>query len=260
MFLPHLLSVDFVSWWKAASILLTGFFGILGLLTEFKEQPTKTITKWGKLALIGIIVSTGFGIYSQLLETAGQNEKRAEDTRQALHLLWSNQQTLNAIERSLSLLDEPSVWAIFRVSCDGQARPTKVIPPEDQRSVTEKMERFCKAIELFNQKTSDEWNEWPEQIWKLWPNGPAGLFTFSILVSRQNQAHALESELDAAPVITFFGTPKTADWFMHFEMARSPNLTTTVKFGRYHGLFGNLERVKIAPVSDLRPDTNGNNG
>ena len=30
--------MDFVSIWKAASIILTGAFGVLGLLTDFKDK------------------------------------------------------------------------------------------------------------------------------------------------------------------------------------------------------------------------------
>jgi hypothetical protein len=259
MFIPNFLSLDFVSWWKAAAILLTGFFGILGLVTEFKDQSTKRITKWGKLALMGILVSTGFGTYSQLLETADQNKKRAEDTRQAFQLLQGNQRTLNAIERSLSLLDEPTVWAVFSVSCEGDVRQIKGEPAEEHRARSERTRRFCKAIEPFNAKSPHD--EWPEQVWKLWPHGPQGYFSFSLLVSRQPQAQALESEIESAGFIApLFGTPKTADWYMYFTTARSPNSAKTMKLSRYSSLFGDNEKPRIAPVNEMKPDTNVNNG
>jgi predicted RNA-binding protein YlqC (UPF0109 family) len=43
--------MDFVSVWKAFSIVLTGAFGVLGLLTEFKDKATNKITRWGRIAL-----------------------------------------------------------------------------------------------------------------------------------------------------------------------------------------------------------------
>ncbi len=48
--------MDFVSAWKASSIVLTGAFGILGLLTEFKEKQTGKITRWGYISLGGIVI------------------------------------------------------------------------------------------------------------------------------------------------------------------------------------------------------------
>jgi hypothetical protein len=259
--LANFFSLDFVSWWKAAAILLTGFFGILGLVSEFKEQSTKKITKWGKLALVGILVSTGFGIYSQMLETAGQNEKRAEDARQALRLLESNQKTLDAIERSLSLLDEPAVWAVFSVSCEGDVRQPKGMSAEERRAQTDKICRFCKAIEPFNKK--NPFGGWPEEVWKLWPGaGPQGL-GFSLLVSRQQQAKALEDEIDAGgALVPFLGTPKAADWFMYFVTERSPSSVsgTSVKLDRYSSIWGYNETPRVAPVADMKPSTNINNG
>jgi hypothetical protein len=257
-FLANFFSLDFVSWWKAASILLTGFFGILGLVCEFKEQSTKRITKWGKLALVGILVSTGSGVYSQMLETAGQNEKRAEDTRQALQLLLGNQRTLNGIERSLSLLDEPTVWAAFSVSCEGDVRPLKVASAEEQRAQTDKRRRFCKAIEPFNNK-KNQIDGWPEEVWKLLPR-PEGEFGFALLISRQQQAEALENEIDAGEaLVPFLGTPEAADWFMYFVTGRSLNSISRVKLDRYSGIFDD-ERPRIAPVADMRPYKNVNNG
>lgn len=47
--------MDFVSVWKALSIVVTGAFGILGLLRDFKDKLTNKITSWGKVSLIGIL-------------------------------------------------------------------------------------------------------------------------------------------------------------------------------------------------------------
>jgi hypothetical protein len=48
------------------SILLTGAFGILGLLKEFKDKETGRITKWGGVSLVGILLSSILGVAAQL--------------------------------------------------------------------------------------------------------------------------------------------------------------------------------------------------
>lgn len=255
----NVFSLDFVSWWKAASILLAGFFGILGLLTEFKDHSTKRINKWGMLSLIGILISTGSGIYSQFLETADQNKKRAEDARQALQLLRGNELALKSIERSLYLLDEPTVRAVFSVSCEGDVRSIKGEPAEDQRARTDRLRRFCRAAEPFKRPP---YQEWPEKVWNLWPGGPQGYLGISLLIARKSQAQALEGELgDGASVVPLFGSPKMADWFMYFSAAHSPNAAAReMKLIRYSTLFGDNERALVSTDDEVRPSTNVNNG
>jgi hypothetical protein len=51
-------AMDWVDAWKAVSVVLTGVFGMLGLLTEFKHPETKQITRWGRVSLAGIILSS----------------------------------------------------------------------------------------------------------------------------------------------------------------------------------------------------------
>jgi hypothetical protein len=42
---------------KYISTALTAGFGILGLLVEYKNKKTKKITRWGRIAISGIILS-----------------------------------------------------------------------------------------------------------------------------------------------------------------------------------------------------------
>jgi hypothetical protein len=64
---------QWVALWKVISILMTGAFGIVGLLTDFKRKETNEqtgqrdnkITKWGWLSLCGILISTICGVYFQ---------------------------------------------------------------------------------------------------------------------------------------------------------------------------------------------------
>jgi hypothetical protein len=54
---------------KAVGIVLAGGFSILGLLTEFKDKRTHRVTKWGRIALYGIVSSTLVSLLSQTLES-----------------------------------------------------------------------------------------------------------------------------------------------------------------------------------------------
>ena len=65
---------------KIVSLLVAGSFGILGLTTEFKDEKRK-ITKWGKFALGGILISTLLAVGLYGLEAA--NAKAAAQRAQA---------------------------------------------------------------------------------------------------------------------------------------------------------------------------------
>jgi hypothetical protein len=76
--------MHFYSAWKLIAIALTGAFGILGLLTEFKTKDTSRITKWGWISFLGIGLSTMGGIAAQLQETKTTAE---ESGKQQVRLL-----------------------------------------------------------------------------------------------------------------------------------------------------------------------------
>jgi hypothetical protein len=103
--------MDFVSVWKASSIVLTGAFGILGLLTEFRNKDTNRITRWGWLALGGIVLSTTLG-------TAAQLKESADDAKKALKLAEQSDETLSDIKRAMSPLTPPTVSVTFRIDCN----------------------------------------------------------------------------------------------------------------------------------------------
>jgi hypothetical protein len=102
-FLETLQMIDFVTAWKAISIAFTGAFGILGLLTKFKDKRTHKITRWGWVSLAGIIVSSVCGV-------AAQWKEPADAARQELALRTDMQKTL-------SPLVEPEVHTKFRFDC-----------------------------------------------------------------------------------------------------------------------------------------------
>ena len=109
--------MDFVTAWKAISVGSTGFFGMLGLLTEFKNKETGQITKWGRISLIGIVVSSTCGIIAQLKESSGQEESRKATAEQTLALAHKTDQAVIGIQRVLSPLDDPRFTLRFRVPC-----------------------------------------------------------------------------------------------------------------------------------------------
>lgn len=92
---------------KVFSMIATGAFGALGLLTKYRDDRGK-ITKWGKIALAGILVSSGISLGLYILETSkakasaikAQNEAKA--TSQKLEtILFNAQLTADQQKRSL---------------------------------------------------------------------------------------------------------------------------------------------------------------
>jgi hypothetical protein len=103
--------IDFVTSWKAISIALTGGFGILGLTKDFRNKHTKKITAWGRVSLIGIIVSSVFGVAAQLKESS-------DSSAAALKLAQRSGKTLDDIQRLLTPISEPRVQIHYEVNCD----------------------------------------------------------------------------------------------------------------------------------------------
>src|SRR5215831_7690862 len=105
--------MDFVGIWKAVSIVVTGFFGVLALLTEFKDKESNRITRWGYVSLIGIVCSAAFGVAAQLKETNDQAKQQQATLQQTLTLVKNTQESVVNIRRVLSAIDEPVVEMRF---------------------------------------------------------------------------------------------------------------------------------------------------
>lgn len=101
--------MDFISIWKTSSIVLTGAFGVLGLLTEFKDKNRK-ITKWGRVSLLGIVITTFFGVAAQIKQSA-------DDAHKARILAQKSEETLTSMDRALSPIDGSSVTIDFETEC-----------------------------------------------------------------------------------------------------------------------------------------------
>lgn len=110
------LNENFLPIWNPLSIALTGAFGILGLLTEFKDKrkPHK-IKPWGWVALLGIVLSTLGGVVAQTKEYREEKLKAAAAQRQE--------------ERVLAPLGDPIVGIEFSVACSSDVSFKKLCRP-----------------------------------------------------------------------------------------------------------------------------------
>ncbi|HEY2471053.1 MAG TPA: hypothetical protein VGI45_24875 [Terracidiphilus sp.] len=139
--------MDFVTAWKAVSIALTGAFGILGLLKDYKDKVTQKVTLWGKISLTGIILSTVLGVAAQLKESSDGSAK-------ALEMAKKSDLTLREIGRVLFPLSEPTISANFDVMC-----------PEN-----EKVGMFCKErSDAYWKNIGNEKTESANKIFAHWP-------------------------------------------------------------------------------------------
>lgn len=94
---------------KITSMIATGVFGALGLLTKYKNDQGK-ITKWGKVALGGILISSGISLGLYILETsrakaaAIKAQTEAQATARKLEIILLNAQT-TAEQQKRSLVE-----------------------------------------------------------------------------------------------------------------------------------------------------------
>jgi hypothetical protein len=77
---------------KEISIVATGIFGIVGLLTEFRDKKTKEITGWGYCALFGVIFSTVIAASIQFKESKEQ-EKEVRRSLDPIDYQWKVEET-----------------------------------------------------------------------------------------------------------------------------------------------------------------------
>jgi hypothetical protein len=174
--------LDFVSIWKASSIVLTGGFGILGLLKDFKEKDTNKVTKWGRISLAGIVFSTVFGVAAQIKESF-------DSAQQTLAVVTKSDKTIRDIQRLLSPLDdEPNFVLWFTVDC-----------------ASAKYKPHCEGIQKIKKAKRDKGEPFStEDGLTGWSQGiPAG------------------KDYVFLPKIEFLATQKDADEFCKFERAES---------------------------------------
>jgi hypothetical protein len=153
--------LDFVTAWKAISIALTGAFGILGLVKDFKDKETNRVTVWGYVSLGGILLSSGLGVVAQLKESQ-------DDSVKALTLATTTSHSLIAVQRLLTTIGDPKVEIEYEFDCDAKNRDTKY-------------DKFCKTVKAVQEQESrdkipdpyalqDYYREGSDLAnWKDWP-------------------------------------------------------------------------------------------
>ena len=81
---------------KFAAILLAGLFGGLGLLVNYKDS-TGRISKWGRVALVGIVISTLVAASTNGLEIYRSQQEAKQRYEQTTKLLRTIRSTLYRI-------------------------------------------------------------------------------------------------------------------------------------------------------------------
>lgn len=144
--------------WKVLSITLTGAFGILGLVKDFKDKKGK-ITKWGRVSLAGILLSTGLGVVFQTRESSKAAEAERETGRQTLRIVRD-------IQRGLAPLDEPRFNISFSLACD--------LPSFNS---------FCHDLVM-----KGPYATYADKVWPNWPAGRPSMFLTVDLFADSNEA------------------------------------------------------------------------
>ncbi|MBO9643202.1 MAG: hypothetical protein J7603_08770 [Pseudacidovorax sp.] len=85
---------------KFAAVLMAGVWGVVGLLVDYKDE-NKQITKWGRRALVGTIVSTLVAVASQAVETSKQREADRKERAAAADHEKEVNNTLLQIQRAM---------------------------------------------------------------------------------------------------------------------------------------------------------------
>lgn len=97
---------------KFASIALTGLFGVLALLVDYKDSETGKVTIWGRRAIIGIIASTFIAAGSTALEV---HIERITTSDEARGLIAQTETILKEVQRAIEPLETVEISVGLRV-------------------------------------------------------------------------------------------------------------------------------------------------
>jgi hypothetical protein len=86
------------------------FFGVLGLLTEFKDKTNRRVTVWGWISLCGIVISTICGTWAQITKSNNDAQEAREQTKRSNEILEN-------IRMSLSPLQGSTIYVTFAAPC-----------------------------------------------------------------------------------------------------------------------------------------------
>jgi len=94
--------MEFYSILKAVSMVATGVFGVIGVLTNYKEDDGR-ITRWGKIAIAGILLSATLSLALYGLESVKTTKEAAEAKHQYEETKRKLDTALEASNRLMSL-------------------------------------------------------------------------------------------------------------------------------------------------------------
>ena len=97
------LSDDFLFWLKLVSFIITAMFGVIGVMTDFRDQ-NKKLTLTGKLNLTGLALAAVIGVVAQKAEYDHAAIASADARNTMQGLISQNQVVLGRVTRTL----EPS--------------------------------------------------------------------------------------------------------------------------------------------------------
>ena len=98
---------------KFFAILTAGLLGAIGLLVDFKKDGK--VTKWGRRALIGTVISTVVAVFIQSIETYQQNFESRRQNKSRLEQEERNEATLREIRRGLYVIKDAEFSVTIRI-------------------------------------------------------------------------------------------------------------------------------------------------
>lgn len=106
---------------KIIGTALSGAFGLLGLLADFRDPNTKEITRWGRIAFWGIVISTIIALVSQVLESAKATRDARAASAATQEQLRKSDIILREVDRTLNPLDDVRISYWMQVPLDDPA-------------------------------------------------------------------------------------------------------------------------------------------
>ena len=94
---------------KVMGLLFSGLFGLLGTVHDFREADGK-YTRWGKVAIGGILVSVLLAVVAQLMEAYLNQLSAKRAALQALDATEKLESIVNELTRSLHPIDSVSAF------------------------------------------------------------------------------------------------------------------------------------------------------
>jgi hypothetical protein len=108
-------------------------FGVVGLHHEYRDPVTKKVTSGGKISLLGIVLSTVFGILSTVAKDQEEAKDRQDSANQIAQLNTLANQSVRSANQIVTNLQGGSLRFSMKIPCEGP------------------FDRFCRSVlEVFH--------------------------------------------------------------------------------------------------------------